>query len=132
MAKYVTRAEYDALLERVIALEQTIKGVEANNRQLVTSNKQELVRVQKMTYDLVKVASKEISSNVYEKVVNHVMPQVENAIERLDYYSQDTDQLVTDYRRAAADQFMGGGKKKITDGKNDHSVISANVRMVFD
>lgn len=123
------------------------RKVASANTQLVAVNNQQLIVAKQAMKDsireLVPVIKKEVGKEVYAVVISEVnekiVPQVNNMMEWVNFQTQDTGELITQYRRAVHkvaegensgkaityEGKSGGGGKKKTD-------LGANVSLFFE
>jgi RNA processing factor Prp31 len=96
-------------------------------------NNQQLQLATQYTRELVAEVSNEISDHVYDRIVGDInrdiVPEVSKMIEWTRYQLQDGNEVVDSYRRAVERQARD--VLLLTDGKNDNSIISPEVRVFF-
>ena len=109
------------------------------NNQLVVANDMQLVAVTnaaKMNKEIAGAICKQASEHAYNLVINeintNVMPKVDNMMQWMSYQTQDTTELITDYRRAVHKQSSTNAGNLLTSGgTGSSSRIQPNVEMFF-
>ena len=86
--------------------------------------------------ELVVATCKQLGTAVYNRVLGELnetlVPKIDNLAEWMNYQTQDTTELITDYRRAVYDQNRPADQRLITDGKgNSRTRIRNNVDVFF-
>jgi hypothetical protein len=118
--------------EAVANLDQRINE---NNRQIVVSGKNQLELVKKTTKELMMTVGQEITNAVYDRVSEEintkVVPQMARMVQYVQYQTQDGGEVVTDYRRAVAQQAAAGEAKMLTNGGDTKHIITPHVRTFF-
>ncbi len=108
--------------------------ITAMNGQLVTTGERQLALSKAATKEIIQVVGQKIANDVYDNVLGEInktiVPKVNDKVNWVNYQTQDTGELITDYRRAV-DRVSNSGQKFITDG-NDKHVITPHVRLFFD
>lgn len=125
-----TKAAMDTAVDRKItdtkASMEQLASTSTDQHALVSVDTR-LAELRQSTRELVKVATTQMAEQVYKKVTNELRPQIQNAMEWINYNTQDTDGLVDAYRREVEYRHQGGDQRLLTDGK-DKRVISEHVR----
>lgn len=100
--------------------------LEQQDNQLAVRNNQ-ITELKTATRELIKTATTQMAEKVYKRINDEMGPQIQNAVEWVNYNTQDTEGLINDYRKAVEHNHRAGGQKLLTDGK-DKRVISEHVR----
>lgn len=137
-----TKRQVSSQLQEVRAATQRVddisKEVESQltsvNNQIVLSGERQLAVTKEATKALVLAVGEKVAEDVYVRVVGEIndtiVPKVNNMVQWVNYQTQDTTDMLTDYRRAV-EHTANSGHKLITDGK-DKSVITPHVRTFFN
>jgi hypothetical protein len=104
------------------------------NKQITVAGDRQLALSGQASQEIALKMSKQVATEVYKKVVSEVnkeiLPKFNNAVQWMNYQTQDTTELLTNYRRKVSDVSNGDGKKLLTH-KDDGRVINEHVSMFF-
>lgn len=104
------------------------------NKQIAITGDRQLALSGQASQEVALKLSKQVATEVYKKVISDVnkeiLPKFNDAVQWMNYQTQDTTELLTNYRRKVNDVSNGDGKKLLTN-KNDGRVINEHVSLFF-
>lgn len=108
------------------------KMADMNNQIALVGDKQ-LVATKQMAETITSAASKQIYQAVLTEINDKIMPKVNNMVQWVNYQTQDTTELITDYRHAVAEQSYNSDRKFLAiKGEDKKSWAGGNVRVMWD
>lgn len=112
---------------------------EALDKQIATANNKQLAITKAATKELAVAVSEQATRNAYQmimkKVNETIIPQINNMVEWVNYNTQDTGELITNYRRAVEQQSHSEDVKLIGSSKGEDKKSwghNGNIRLYFN
>ena len=129
----VTKNVADVQMDVGVISSNIDSKINAMNGQLVVTNERQLAVTKAATKEIILAVGQKIATDVYDKVLDEInisiVPKVNSMVSWVNYQTQDTSEVITDYRRAV-ERTSSSGKSTITDG-NDKHIITPHFRMAF-
>lgn len=108
------------------------------DKQMAASNDKQLIATKNLTKEMAIAACDQASKNAYKMVLKNInetlVPKINSVVEWVNYNTQDTGELVTEYRRAVELQSRHDDLKLLASAKGEDKRAwgpNASIRVMF-